>query len=263
MCTACHVTRFAARCSRRMRPLAVATVPAAVEVGDGLARAGAAAGSGVWRLCRGARRDLARRSVHFSLGPNSWQRGLVSAPSVCRRCRRTRLCSRSAADPRAPARRRHWAGAPRLLHLDFLLAWLAQQVQDPAHHTWRSRPSCRFRSTARARLPTYAAYVARERLVYAGAQHRATSRSSTSSSRPRSGRPPSVTRSAIQSRHRRSTVSSIQFHHWGRAGNYSTSTTTQSKFGGDLAALMRELEEKDPQQDTLTKRRHGAAQHGR
>ena len=52
-----------------------------------------------------------------------------------------------------------------------------------------------------------------------------------------------------------------QFHHWGRAGNYSTSTTTQSKFGGDLAALMRELEEKDPQQDTLTKRRHGAAQH--
>ena len=114
MCTACHVTRFAARCSRRMRPLAVATVPAAVEVGDGLARAGAAAGSGVWRLCRGARRDLARRSVHFSLGPNSWQRGLVSAPSVCRRCRRTRLCSRSAADPRAPARRRHWAGAPRL-----------------------------------------------------------------------------------------------------------------------------------------------------
>ena len=50
-------------------------------------------------------------------------------------------------------------------HLDFLLAWLAQQVQDPAHHTWRSRPSCRFRSTARARLPTYAAYVARERLV--------------------------------------------------------------------------------------------------
>ena len=29
-----------------------------------------------------------------------------------------------------------------------------------------------------------------------------------------------------------------QFHHWGRAGNYSTSTTTQSKFGGDLAALM-------------------------
>ena len=46
-----------------------------------------------------------------------------------------------------------------------------------------------------------------------------------------------------------------------RAGNYSTSTTTQSKFGGDLAALMRELEEKDPQQDTLTKRRHGAAQH--
>ena len=149
-------------------------------------------------------------------------------------------------------------------HLDFLLAWLAQQVQDPAHHTWRSRPSCRFRSTARARLPTYAAYVARERLVrlvYAGAQHRATSRSSTSSSRPRSGRPPSVTRSAIQSRHRRSTVSSIQFHHWGRAGNYSTSTTTQSKFGGDLAALMRELEEKDPQQDTLTKRRHGAAQH--
>ena len=54
-----------------------------------------------------------------------------------------------------------------------------------------------------------------------------------------------------------------QFHHWGRAGNYSTSTTTQSKFGGDLAALMRELEEKDPQQDTLTKRRHGAAQHGR
>ena len=77
-------------------------------------------------------------------------------------------------------------------HLDFLLAWLAQQVQDPAHHTWRSRPSCRFRSTARARLPTYAAYVARERLVYAGAQHRATSRSSTSSSRPRSGRPPSV-----------------------------------------------------------------------
>ena len=39
-------------------------------------------------------------------------------------------------------------------HLDFLLAWLAQQVQDPAHHTWRSRPSCRFRSTARARLPT-------------------------------------------------------------------------------------------------------------
>ena len=52
-----------------------------------------------------------------------------------------------------------------------------------------------------------------------------------------------------------------QFHHWGRAGNYSTSTTTQSKFGGDLAALMREFEEKDPQQDTLTKRRHGAAQH--
>ena len=86
------------------------------------------------------------------------------------------MCSRSAADPRAPARRRHWAGAPRLPprlaraagagpgtshvevapleHLDFLLAWLAQQVQDPAHHTWRSRPSCRFRSTARARLPT-------------------------------------------------------------------------------------------------------------
>ena len=57
--------------------------------------------------------------------------------------------------------------------------------------------------------PRTAAYVARERLVYAGAQHRATSRSSTSSSRPRSGRPPSVTRSAIQSRHRRSTVSSI------------------------------------------------------
>ena len=45
------------------------------------------------------------------------------------------ICSRSAADPRAPARRRHWAGAPRLLHLDFLLAWLGQQVQDPAHHT--------------------------------------------------------------------------------------------------------------------------------
>ena len=63
----------------------------------------------------------------------------------------------------------------------------------------------------------------------------------------------------------RDTIQASTFHsefcRWGRAGNYNTSTTTQSKFGGDLAALMRELEEKDLQQDTLTKRRHGAAQH--
>ena len=117
--------------------------------------------STVSSITGGARRDLARRS----LGPNSWQRGLVSAPSVCRRCR-------VAAWPGLRAERlppvpedevvalvqpilehlRDVVTGPE--HLDFLLAWLAQQVQDPAHHTWRSRPSCRFRSTARARLPT-------------------------------------------------------------------------------------------------------------
>ena len=63
------------------------------------------------------------------------------------------ICSRSAADLQPILEHlRDVVTGPE--HLDFLLAWLAQQVQDPAHHTWRSRPSCRFRSTARARLPT-------------------------------------------------------------------------------------------------------------
>ena len=91
------------------------------------------------------------------------------------------FCSRSAADPRAPARLRHWAGAPRLPPR---LARAAGAGPGTSHVEGApflpfQAVSGRFRSTARARLPTYAAYVARERLVrlvYAGAQHRATSR---------------------------------------------------------------------------------------
>ena len=59
-------------------------------------------------------------------------------------------------DP-AQRERSHVEVAP-LEHLDFLLAWLAQQVQDPAHHTWRSRPSCRFRPFQEHR-PRTAAYI--------------------------------------------------------------------------------------------------------
>ena len=74
-------------------------------------------------------------------------------------------------------------------------------------------------------------------------------------------------RQAAERHTERDTIQASTFHgqfcRWGHSGNYNVKTTTQSKFGGDLAALMRELEEKDPQQDTLTKRRHGAAQHGR
>lgn len=50
-----------------------------------------------------------------------------------------------------------------------------------------------------------------------------------------------------------------QFLHWGRSGNYNMGTATVSKFGADLTGLIKELEEKDPQQHTLTKKRRGAA----